>query len=305
MASALERLTAYVRKEIELVPAATQFNLRVLGSDPMGPASQLAGKYKVPEILPTSNLDEVAQKIAGDIMVQAKDLAQSMSLIAKFTVTSCLKEKNKPLKSRGFFQFVLQGKAREQVFGMDGNIGGESEPPNPTGLLGQLMRHLEAKERIQAEKEGSIMDAILKENQRLQKRVDMVDELWFKQRETLEELLDKSEERKLNRFREAADSQRKDLLTKKVIEEVIPEVAKRIPNILQSFGIKMDGQSPSSPSAQSPAAGLPAAETASKPDETMATIRDALSSLPDGKAEEFFNLLPQEKREKLLRLMGV
>src|SRR5512139_546037 len=104
-----DRLTAWIKRELTIVPAATLFNLRV--HDSTTGASELVDKFAVPSKLP--NPQEAADELSREIYTRARDVSKTMGHIAKFVVSACVSKGRGTGKAekRSGFPFNLRGEA--------------------------------------------------------------------------------------------------------------------------------------------------------------------------------------------------
>jgi len=275
-----ERIARFIRKEIEVVPAATSFTLRVHDVDGRDNLIKRfpVGKNVEPKI--------AAEAIAGEIFEASQDVARSMIGLARFHLFA---KENKSGEFRAQFPFVVRGSAQIPIG--DGGPGGlvsESEPATPTGIVGQAMRHNEALMRMMIESMGAMTEGLRQENEALRSRVSKAEEVWSQGRQALEDMMDRSLARKVQETKELAGEERKDMLVRKLAEEVIPQVSRQLPGVFQHFGL------------------LPKSTGQSVPEEVDAMrgeLRDILGSLPEDAAKTLQEKMPPEKLARLAELL--
>lgn len=278
-----ERIARFIRKELETVPVATGFTLRVVDVDGR---DNLIKRFPVGRSMVDPKA--MSEAIANEVFEVSQDVARSMVGLARFRLFA----KEKAGEFRAQFPFVVRGSA--QVPLSDGGpvpgLVTESEPATPTGIVGQAMRHNEALMRMMIESMGAMTEGLRQENEALRARVVKAEEVWLEGRMKLEELLDRSVSRKIQESKELAGEERKDLLLRKLAEEVVPQVGRQIPGVLQHIGL-LPG-----------AAELPPAQP-EEIAELKKELRGILSSLPQDAADKLTTSLPPEKAERLLELL--
>jgi hypothetical protein len=278
-----ERIARFVRKELETVPVASGFTLRVVDVDGR---DNLIKRFGVSKMLVDAK--SASEAIAAEVFETSQDVARSMVGLARFRLFA----KAKKGEFRSQFPFVVRGSAQVPLSD-GGNLPGlvtESEPATPTGIVGQAMRHNEALMRMMIESMGAMTEGLRQENDALRVRVSKAEEVWLEGRMKLEELLDRSVSRKIQEAKELAGEERKDLILKKLAEEVVPQVGRQIPGVLQHIGL-LPGD-----------AQLPAAQPEEMA-ELKRELRGILSSLPQDAADKLTTSLPPEKAERLLELL--
>lgn len=295
MSSLQDRIAAWARKQLEIVPSATLFNLRVVDSSTG--ATDIVEKFKPPKAIP--NPEEVSRELAADIMLRAKDVAKSMSHIAKFQITACITKQRGVAEKRSAFPFTLRGEAMDGITMQNGVPAiGETEPPTPAGLTAQLMRHLEAQTRLSIEKDNALFEGILRENQRLQARANQLETAWEQAREAREELLDASLDRKLRHAKAEAEEMRKNQLMLVAKEQFFPQLAKFMPAVIDK--ILPGAVGAASQAAQTVGPGATDDVAALKKE-----LGEVFSALPEQKQNELLDTVGPEKAEKLLKILGV
>jgi len=258
-----------------MVPMATSFVLRVVDVDGR---DQRLKKFVVPKQVP--NIAEAAGKLAGEIFELSQDVARTQIGMARFRVHA--RHGN---VARAQFPFVVRGQAQLPL-GEGANVV-ESEPATPAGMVGQAMRHNEALMRLMMETVGAMTEGLRQENLALRERAAKAEEVWMEGRLKLEELLDRSQARKIQEAKELGGEQRKDLMLRKLADEVIPQVAKQLPGVLEHVGLLPEGSK--------------TAETDA--DKLKAELRGILAKLPADKAELLVGSLSPEDQERLSSLL--
>lgn len=276
-----ERIARFVRKEVEVVPFASTFVLRVVDVD--------GRDTKIKSFATNAKQDPKTQgeAIAGEVFEMAADVAKSMIGMARFRLYAKVGKG----EFRSQFPFVVRGGA--QVAMSDGGPGGmvtESEPATPTGIVGQAMRHNEAIMRMMIESLGSMTEGLRQENEALRARVVRSEEVWQQGREKLEELMDRSLDRQIKQTQELAAEERKDRMLSVLTDQVGPQVARQIPGVLAKMGLLTEGAAPAPGTA-------PALSEGDKGE-----LREILSSLDEKAANTLQESLGPEK---LLRLMAL
>lgn len=277
-----ERIARFIRKEVEVVPFATTFVLRVVDVD--------GRDTKIKSFAANPKLDAKTQgeAIAGEVFEMAADVAKSMVGMARFRLYAKVGKG----EFRSQFPFVVRGGA--QVAMGDGGPGGmvtESEPATPTGIVGQAMRHNEAIMRMMIESLGAMTEGLRQENEALRSRVVRAEEVWAQGREKLEELMDRSLERNLKQTQELAAEERKDRALAMLTEQFGPQVARQLPAVMQRLGLvakPVEGESSSGPAALG--------------EGDKAELREILSNLDEKAAGTLQESLGPEK---LMRLMAI
>lgn len=279
-----ERIARFVRKELEIVPVATSFTLRVVDVDGR---DNLIKRFHVGRTMVDAK--SASENIAGEVFETSQDVARSMVGLARFRLFA----KEKAGEFRAQFPFVVRGSAQLPGLEAGGPVPGlvtESEPATPTGIVGQAMRHNEALMRMMIESMGAMTEGLRQENEALRARVVKAEEVWLEGRLKLEELLDRSVGRKIQEAKELAGEERKDLLIKRVTDEIVPAVGKQLPSVMQHIGLlPKDLQ-------------LPAASPEEMSD-LKRELREILSSLPQEAADKLTTSLAPEKAERLLQLL--
>lgn len=278
-----ERIARFIRKEVEVVPFATTFVLRVVDVD--------GRDTKIKSFGVNAKQDPKTQgeALAGEVFEMAADVAKSMVGMARFRLYAKVGKG----EFRSQFPFVVRGGA--QVAMSDGAPGGmvtESEPATPTGIVGQAMRHNEAIMRMMIESLGSMTEGLRQENEALRARVVRSEEVWQQGREKLEELMDRSLERQIKQTQELASEERKDRMLSVLTDQVGPQVARQIPSVMAKMGLL-----PEAAAAASRAGGAPSLGEGEKGE-----LREILSSLDEKAANTLQESLGPEK---LLRLMAL
>jgi len=277
-----ERLSRFMRKELEQIPLATSFILRVYDVDGR---ENLIKKFSVPK--GEHDPKHIAESIAGEVFEMAQDVARSMVGLARFRLLA------KAVKGefRSQFPFVVRGSAQipfsEGGTGLPGMVT-ESEPATPTGIVGQAMRHNEALMRMMIESMGAMTEGLRQENEALRSRVVRAEEVWQQGREKLEDLMDRSMDRHIREQKELASITHREALVGKLVEEVIPQVSKQIPSVMKHFGMLGSGE----------AKELPADVTNMRNE-----LREILGSLPEDAAKTLQEKLPPEKLARLAEML--
>jgi hypothetical protein len=278
-----ERLARFMRKELEQVPFATSFILRVYDVDGR---ENLIKRFPVPK---SGDPKHAAEAIATEVFEMGQDVARSMVGLARFRLLAKVTKG----EFRAQFPFVLRGSAQLPLG--EGGPGGmmpgmvtESEPATPTGIVGQAMRHNEALMRMMIESMGAMTEGLRQENEALRSRVVRAEEVWQQGREKLEDLMDRSMDRDIKAQKELAGLQHREALVGKLVEEVIPQVSKQIPSVMKHFGMLGSGEAKELP-----------------PDVTNMRneLREILGSLPEDAAKTLQEKLPPEKLARLAELL--
>ena len=101
----------------------------------------------------------------------------------------------------------------------DASVGGAmgfgSEPPSLEGITKQLMRHTEAHARMSASSVQGVIDRLLRENERLSRRCETLEERHLQTLQLQEELISLRAERELQKAAAERAEGRKDELVKK------------------------------------------------------------------------------------------
>lgn len=317
-----ERLILFVKRQLELVPPATLFNLRHV--DVANGLQDIIEKFTPPK--ERANLNDVARDMANEMMERARDVAKASSHIAKFTISACV-SKGKgsgAAERRASFPFTLRGEAFEGLARDEGGAPrgyGESEPPTTAGVTAQLMRHLEATNRSHNEIHMAMFEGILRENSRLQDRNKKLEDSWDEARDAREELLDGSIERKLKLRQAELEEERKTHLLGVASKEFMPHLAKYAPMLIEKFllpeaakTIAQGAMGAAKPANGTPSAPPPPAEEVtpapeasqkSEADQKLEEIADILRAIPQEEQIKLLEKLPEEKAMRLLTLLGV
>jgi hypothetical protein len=294
-----ERIARFLKKELEIVPSATSFALRVVDVDGR---DTLINRWKVADEggVVRGDPKTMSEAIAGEIFEASQDVARSMVGMARFRLFA----KETRGEFRAQFPFTVRGSAQIPGLAAESGIPGlpgatgmvtESEPATPSGIVGQAMRHNEALMRMMIESMGAMTEGLRQENEALRSRVAKAEEVWVEGRMKLEDLLDRSVGRKIQEAKELAGEQRKDLAIRKLTEEVVPVLGKQLPGVLQHLGL-LPGKSADGDKQ------LPAA-TGEQVDALKKELRDILSSLPDEAQDKLTSSLPDDKAQRLLELL--
>ncbi len=298
-----ERMTAWIKNELALVPGASLFNLRIV--DATSGASQLVQKFPIQGKV--VSVQERADELTREIYLRARDVARTMGHISKFQVTSCVsKGKGTGVaEKRSMFPFTLKGEAYGEGGLSSPNIG-ESEPPTGPGLQAQLMRHLEGIMRLQQETNVALFDGVLRENRRLSDTNERLNDKLESGREAREALLDHTMERQIKLAKAASDDRRKDEMLSLAAQHFFPQMVKYLPGLLDkllpgagaAIGVgtppPQQGQpSQSAPKADSDGEGL------------KMEFVTFFQSLNEEQREKILETLSKDQAEKLFALLGV
>jgi hypothetical protein len=115
-----------------------------------------------------------------------------------------------------------------------------SEPPTAGGIVAQHMRFTESAIRIALEANAETIDALRRDNMDLRATLSRDQDRRLKFIETFEELLDRSAERRLDLKRHEDESNRRNAMAAKVIEELLPPMARKLPTFLDKV-LKPEG----------------------------------------------------------------
>lgn len=294
--STQDRIAAWAKKQLEIVPAASLFNLRVVDSSTG--QTDIVEKFRPPKTIP--NPEEVGRELAAEIMLRAKDVAKSMSHIAKFQVSACVASKHGrgAAERRSIYPFTLRGEAMQGLSAEGVPAIGETEPPTNAGVTAQLMRHLEAVMRTSVEKDNALFEGIMRENARLQARANQLEQAWEQAREAREALLDASLDRKLRHQKAEAEEMRKNQLMLVAKEQFFPQLAKFMPAVIDK--ILPGAVNATQQVTQSVGPGATDDVQALKKE-----LGEVFSALPEQKQNELLETVGPEKAEKLLKILGV
>lgn len=135
--------------------------------------------------------------------------------------------KDSPERSSGRFAFLVANEREESE-------GYESEPPNRAGLTQQLMRHLEAKERVYSSSLTVILGNMQRMASTLSEENARLREQQMQQQTTVEELLSMRHERDLET--------RKAEARINMLQEAAKEVKLLLPAIVSRFSGAKTGQ---------------------------------------------------------------
>lgn len=282
-----ERLTRFIRKEIEVVPAASLFTLRVVDVD--GRDTKIQAFTVNPKLDPKTQ----AEAIAGEVFEMSSDVAKSMIGMARFRLFAKVKRE----EFRSQYPFVVRGGAMHSLT-PDGlppppGMVTESEPATPTGMVGQVMRHNEAIMRMMIESMGSMTEGLRQENEALRSRVIRAEEVWQAGRDKLEDLMDRSMERHIKETKELAGEARKDRLLTAATDQFMPHIAKTLPALIAKVsGGALGGE----------AAGGDGAAP-SLPGDEKGELREILMGLDDEAADKLQKSLGPDKLQRLMQLL--
>lgn len=291
------RTRRFVKAELERVPTAARFSLRV--GDVEGHSDLVDAWDVAPRI---QDLTKYAEELAAEIMERANDTAAGqVGIVYLHLISHTGGKKTKvrgkdvepadpndnKLKRRALLKFVVRGMAAEED--PTGRLISESEPATKQGFMGLMMRHFESREQTFMGLVRSLTESVVEENTRLRTRVGEMEDRAIQLRQLQDEVADKTMERKMVIAAQEGEEERKRLLMQKLAEEVLPRIAEHIPDVLQKIGIG-EGRKPE------PA--LPADVS-----EFRKEVGDIIRSVPQEQLIEIMQKLPREKRERLVRLV--
>jgi len=280
-----ERLARFIRKEIEVVPAASTFTLRVVDVD--GRDNKIKSFPVNPKLDPRTQ----AEALAGEIFEMSADVAKSMVGMARFRLFAKVKSQ----EFRAQYPFVVRGQAMLSPDGLPPPMGlvTESEPATPTGMVGQVMRHNEAIMRMMIESMGAMTEGLRQENEALRSRVIRAEEVWQAGREKLEDLMDRSMDRQIKETKELAHEARKDRLVTAATDQFMPHLAKTLPALIAKVsGGAVAGDADGGDGA---APSLPGNE--------KGELREILMGLDDEAADTLQKSLGPDKLQRLMQLL--
>ena len=282
-----ERLARFIRKEIEVVPAASLFTLRVV--DVHGRDTKIKAFSVNPKLDPKTQ----AEALAGEIFEMSADVAKSMIGMARFRLFAKVKRE----EFRSQYPFVVRGGAMHSLT-PDGlppppGMVTESEPATPTGMVGQVMRHNEAIMRMMIESMGAMTEGLRQENEALRSRVIRAEEVWQAGREKLEDLMDRSMDRHIKETKELAHEARKDRLLTAATDQFMPHIAKTLPALIAkvsggALGGGAEGGDGAAPSL---------------PGDEKGELREILMGLDDEAADTLQKSLGPDKLQRLMQLL--
>lgn len=234
MAAVGEKVARWIKARLDEIPSASRFVLRVVSAH--NPQGEILFKQDVPKVFKPK---EFGEEVGLDIMQASRDCAESMSGMVSFTLQAFSRkpsadESSKKVQHalRTSLKFVMKGMAQEEL-----GLIVESETPDKKGINAMLMRHLENKEQMMNGILIAFTEGVREENSSLRKRVSELEENQTLSRKKHEELLDRSVEREIMRDDASSKRSRKDMMVKKVADEVIPQLATQIPQVLASLGM--------------------------------------------------------------------
>jgi hypothetical protein len=194
----LRTLVAWIRRQAEGRDAAVTLVLR-----------QVVGGQ-----LSASNVEEW-QKPWGDLSKLAGDVVDCAQLDADavgsgtYAYALCACDVNGRVFTRRPFRIVAQDEI--------GNLAGPADQANATGVLGQMMRHVEAKERLQTAGELRVLDRYEKMIAKLEQRVEQLEGREADVLKLFEELISKKHSREVELIRAQTDAKAKGDFADKVI----------------------------------------------------------------------------------------
>lgn len=147
--------------------------------------------------------------MASTLYEQARTTAAAFPGPQRFLVTAHGKDDHDntaPLTTMGF---TIE--STEDGFGLQAG----SEPPTSEGLLAQLMRHNENKDKTLAAMFGSVTSYLVRDNEKKAEQIEHLLGLRSQMLETMEELASQKHVRELEiKEQEASDARKKDLFSK-------------------------------------------------------------------------------------------
>lgn len=172
---------------------------------------KVSGGAEVVRSYEISNRDVALNPLALEIVQDAVDDAEGLRGLQRYGLYAFYGTSEVPTGGRKLFN--IQSDDGMDVGDMEG-----SEPPTPEGMLAQTQRHLESVMRLQVASTSQQINALMRQNERLNDRIERMEGQHFRAIEVTEELLSLKQDRDLKATSAERSEARKDQALKTMMQ---------------------------------------------------------------------------------------
>jgi hypothetical protein len=163
----------------------------------------------------------------GDVDREVEEISEVFEEAVKQHVSTCAKAQQYGLIAYAEDDKIIGQHTFRQRPAASSIDAGETEPPTPQGFLAMAMRHSEAYAKMLIEAQGGLMTNMSQQNDRLQKRVDELEQRSLDVMRLAEELLSNKSARDLDASKQSSEQARRDRLFIRA-EQIVPALLERL-----------------------------------------------------------------------------